>query len=72
MGDGVASALIVVEKGSGRRAVIWGVISILLPCCCGVELVVAAGRIRLVVWVVAGAPVVLRSGRHGGGLRLTA
>ena len=49
-------------------------VALLLPCPykSGICLVVVVAREALVVRVRVGAAVVLRTGRHGGGLRLTA
>jgi hypothetical protein len=77
MRSGVDSAWCVVEKRSGRRPGVRSMVRLRLPCCCeGIQVVLVTVWeglvVRVGVGVGVGAPVVLRSGRHGDGLRLTA
>jgi hypothetical protein len=73
--SGVASDLLVVEKGRRRRAGGIRVVSgSLRPCCQAIMIqmvVVAGGRVLVVRMRLGGAPVLRTGGRHGG-LRLTA
>lgn len=65
----------IVEKGSGRLPGVGSMVRLWLPCCCeGIQMFLVTVREVLVVrvGVGVGVPVVLRGGRHGGGLRLTA
>lgn len=70
---GAQSGLGVVEQRDGRRAGVRGVVAV-QPCTyiSGIRWVVSVVCEILVVRVRDGVSVVLRTGRHGGGVRLTA